>query len=54
MFSLPMLYLQLVSMTVFLDFFGKYFLQNALIHPAYLKKSYFEQSLPCQIAIKQD
>ena len=35
-------------------YFVKDFLQNALIHPVYLEKTLFEQSLPCQNAIKQD
>ena len=35
-------------------YFVKYFLQNAMIHPVYLEKSLFEQSLPCQNAVKQD
>ena len=53
------LYIQLASMTVALHtinrcYFVKYFLQNAMIHPVYLEKSLFEQSLPCQNAVKQD
>ena len=35
-------------------YFVKYFLQNVLIHPVYLEKTLFEQSLPFQNAIKQD
>ena len=41
-------------MTVFVRcLVAKYFLQNALIHPVYLEKRLFEQSLPCQNAINR-
>ena len=43
MFPLPICSVGFHSMTLLLDVFGKYFLQNALIHPVYLEKSLFEQ-----------